>query len=109
MRRGALRYTATIYDYSSTPDAFGAVDHTYVADAVTHKCSIKQRTFRERLENNQQVSRIEFELHFNYSPELEFINPGAQLDVNGRRLEVLSSSDPDGKRNKVVIFAEALR
>jgi head-tail adaptor len=109
MRRGALRHTATIYDYSSTPDAFGAIDHTYVADPVTHKCLMKQRTFRERLENNQEIQRIEFELHFNYSEELELLNPGAQLEVNGRRLEVLASSDPDGKRKKVVIFAESLR
>ena len=109
MRRGNLRHTATIYNYSSTPDSFGAIDHTYVADPVTHKCSMTQRTFRERLENNQEISRIEFELRFNYSEELELINPGAQIDVAGRRLEILSSSDPNGKRKFVVMYAEALR
>lgn len=109
MRAGSLRHTATIYQRSSTPDAYGALDHTMVADSVTHKCSIKQRTFRERAENGQMMSRIEFELHFRYSAALELLNPGAQIDVAGRRLEVLSSQDMTGKRKTVVIFAEDVR
>jgi len=109
MRAGSLRHTATIYERSSTPDAYGALDHTMSANPVTHKCSIKQRTFRERAENGQMMSRVEFELHFRYSEALELINPGAQIDVAGRRLEVLSSSDMDGKRKRVVIFAEDVR
>ena len=39
MRAGSLRHTATIYQRSSTPDAYGALDHTMTAEAVTHKCS----------------------------------------------------------------------
>jgi head-tail adaptor len=109
MRAGSLRHTATIYQRSDTPDAYGALDHTMTAEAVTHKCSIKQRTFRERAENGQLMSRIEFELQFRYSPELELLNPGAQLDVAGRRLEGLSSSDPSGQRKNVVIYAEDVR
>jgi hypothetical protein len=55
------------------------------------------------------VSRIEFELQFHYVPSLELINPGAEIQVAGRRLEVISSSDPDGKRKRVVIYAEDVR
>ena len=109
MRAGSLRHTATIYQRSSTPDAYGALDHTMTAEAVTHKCSIKQRTFRERAENGQLMSRIEFELQFRYSEDLELLNPGAQIDVAGRRLEVLSSADPSGQRKNVVIYAEDVR
>lgn len=109
MRAGSLRHTAVIYERSSTPDVYGALDHTMVADPITHKCSITQRTFRERAENGQLLSRIEFELRFRFSTDLEFLNPGAQIDINGRRLEVLSSADPDGKREQVVIYAEAVR
>jgi head-tail adaptor len=109
MRAGSLRHTATIYQRATSPDAYGALDHTMTADSVTHKCSIKQRTFRERAENGQLMSRIEFELQFRYSPELELLNPGAQISVAGRLLEVLSSSDPKGKRQNVVIYAEDVR
>lgn len=109
MRAGLLRHTATIYQRSATPDAYGALDHTMTADTVTHKCSIKQRTFRERSENGQLMSRVEFELQFRYSAELELLNPGAQIDVAGRRLEVLSSADPSGKRQAVLIYAEDVR
>jgi hypothetical protein len=55
------------------------------------------------------MSRIEFELQFRYSEDLELLNPGAQIDVAGRRLEVLSSADPTGKRTAVVIYAEDVR
>ena len=55
------------------------------------------------------MSRIEFELQFRYSPELELLNPGAQISVAGRLLEVLSSADPKGKRQNVVIYAEDVR
>jgi hypothetical protein len=55
------------------------------------------------------VSRIEFELQFHYHPALELINPGAEVQVAGRRLEIISSSDPTGKRTKVVIYAEDVR
>jgi hypothetical protein len=55
------------------------------------------------------MSRIEFELQFRYSSELELLNPGAQIDVAGRRLEVLSSADPSGQRKNVVIYAEDVR
>ena len=109
MRNGALRHTATIYRWASVPDAFGSLDYSYTADPVTRKCSIKQRTFRERLENNQLIQRLEFQLDFHYEPELELLAPGSQIDVNGRRLEVIASSDPDGRQKKVVIFAESLR
>jgi len=109
MRSGSLRHTATIYERSSTPDAYGALDHTMTANAVTHKCSFKQRTFRERAENGHLVSRIEFELQFHYSEFLELLNPGAQIAVAGRTLEVISSSDPEGKRKRVVIYAEDVR
>ena len=109
MRSGSLRYTAVFYERSVTPDVFGALDHTFKANSVTHKCSIKQRTFRERKENDQMVSRIEFELQFHYNSALEMINPGAEIEVAGRRLEVISSSDPTGKRTKVVIYAEDVR
>lgn len=109
MKGGLLRHTAIIYQRSASPDAYGALDHTMTADAVTHKCSIKQRTFRERAENGQLMSRVEFELHFRYSEYLELINPGAQIEVVGRLLEVLSSADKDGKRKMVVIFAEDVR
>ena len=109
MRGGSLRHTATIFTRSASPDAYGALDHTMTPDLITHKCSIKQRTFRERAENGQLLSRIEFELMFRYSEALELLNPGAQIDVTGRRLEVLSSADPDGKRKDVVIYAEAVR
>lgn len=109
MRSGSLRHTATIYERSTTPDDFGALDHTMSANPITHKCSIKQRTFRERKENDQLVSRIEFELRFRYSPTLELINPTAEIGINGRRLEILSSSDPTGKRQEIVMYAEDVR
>jgi head-tail adaptor len=109
MRNGSLRHTATFYERSATPDAYGSLDHTFSANSTTRKCSIKQRTFRERKENDQLVSRIEFELQFHYVPSLELLNPGAEIQVAGRRLEVISSSDPDGKRKRVVIYAEDVR
>lgn len=109
MRSGSLRYKAVFYERSATPDAFGALDHTFVANSLTHQCSIKQRTFRERKENDQMVSRVEFELQFHYHAALELINPGAEVEVAGRRLEIISSSDPNGKRTKVVIYAEDVR
>ncbi|MFT5382071.1 MAG: hypothetical protein ACI81C_003551 [Alteromonas macleodii] len=109
MRSGSLRYTAVFYERSASPDDYGALDHTLSANSLTHKCSIKQRTFRERKENDQMVSRIEFELQFHYHPALELINPGAEVQVAGRRLEIISSSDPTGKRTKVVIYAEDVR
>jgi head-tail adaptor len=109
MRNGSLRHTATFYERSATPDAYGSLDHTFSANSTTRKCSIKQRTFRERKENDQLVSRLEFELQFHYVPSLELLNPGAEIQVAGRRLEVISSSDPDGKRKRVVIYAEDVR
>ena len=45
MRNGSLRHTATFYERSASPDAYGALDHTFSANTTTRKCSIKQRTF----------------------------------------------------------------
>jgi hypothetical protein len=109
MKNGAKRYTATIARWATEPDAMGSLDETYVADPVTRKCSMVQRTFRERLENNQLIQRIEYQLTFHYEPELELLLPGAQITVNGRVLEVISSGDPDGTKRCVIIYAESLR
>lgn len=105
MKAGALRHLATIYTRSTTPDAYGALDSTYVVFDKQY-CSIQQKYLMERAENGETLSRVRFDLHFRYSDALLVLPPTAEIVVNGMRLSVLTVADPEGRRKRIWITAE---
>lgn len=109
MRSGALRHEAVIFTRATTVDDYGDVESGTYAEHSRRQCSIRQRTFRERAENGEVLSKVQFELMFRYDSDLELLDPSAEVEVAGRRLLVMSTADLDGKRKTVVMHAEDRR
>lgn len=105
MRAGALRHTAEVYTKSTTPDAYGALDSTEVL-LGKYKCSLTPRYWQERAENGETLARVRYELVFRWYTELAYLNPNAEIVVDGRRLVVMNISDPRGKHGEIRVLAE---
>lgn len=108
MRSGRLRHTASVYTKSATPDSYGAVDTTETLLGL-YKCSLQQKYLQERAENGEVLSRVRFDLIFRYRPELASLSPDSEIDVDGRRLVVMTVADPTGKHHMVMMTAEERR
>jgi len=105
MRSGSLRHTARVYTRSSTPNDYGALDHTEEL-LGSYKCSMVPKYWQERGENGEVLSRVRYELKFRYYPELYNLLPSAEVVVDGKRLLVMTISDPKGKNGELRALAE---
>ena len=105
MRNGRLRHTAIVYTPDDTPDEYG--EYSLKTTGRAYKCSMDHRTHRERPEGGSEYQKIEFKITFKYQEEIELLDPRTEIEVNGRRLVVVSTSDPTGMKREVRMFAEA--
>lgn len=105
MRAGALRHTAQVYTKSQTPDGYGAVTNTEEL-LGTYKCSLVPKYFQERAENGEPLSRVRYELDFRWHTSLTHLAPDSEIVVDGRRLVVMTTADPKGKRGSLRVLAE---
>ena len=108
MRSGSLRHKLKIYQLSSTPDAFGAIDNSYTL-WKTVPARVEHRTFRERSEQGDKLSRIEFKITVRHNDEIAAHVPTSELEINGRRLRTLAVTDPKGMSRELHIYAEEVK
>ena len=108
MRSGSLRHHLKIYRLSTTPDAYGAMDTSYSL-WKTVPSAVRFRTFRERAENGETLSTVQYEITVRYDEDLEVSLPTSEVEVMGRRLKVMAIGDPRGQRKSLMIYAEERR
>lgn len=108
MKAGRLRHKLKIYTPDSTPDAYGSIGESFTL-LRTVPASIVHRTFRERSEQGEKLSRVEFQITTRWRSGLQSLDPATELEIDGRRLRTLAVTDPKGDRRSLVIYAEEVR
>ena len=103
MRSGRMRYRATVY--TKAEDAYGDPSGSETLLGI-FRCSMEPKYWQERSENGEVLSRVRYELRFRYSPTLASLNPDSEVVVDGKRLVVMTISDPTGKHHELRMLAE---
>ena len=104
MRAGKLRHTAKIYKASSTLDEFGACS-TDLELYRTVKAGYVTRKPREVFASGN-ITYVEYVITVRHTPALVDLPSSAEVEVDGKRLKVLSVRDPKGMDRMLEILCE---
>lgn len=107
MRAGRLRHRLKVYTLSGSSDQFGAIDNTYtLLKTVPAKYTIRE--ISEGPKSGDRVSRVTVKATVRYQPDLAALPSTAEFEIDGKRFNLITTTDPTGQRRNIEIFGELL-
>lgn len=105
MRSGKLRYLATLQDVASIPNAYGEGIATW-ANVSTFHANVTDLDGQELYHAQQVIAFSNVKVSTRYRAG---VLPRMRIQVNGRTLQILSVSNPDGRRRELVLLCKEMQ
>jgi SPP1 family predicted phage head-tail adaptor len=102
MHSGKLRFIATLQDVAPIPNAYGEGIPSW-APVGTFHCDVKDLSGQELFHAQQTVAYSSAQVNMRYRYG---VLPRMRIVVNGRTLQILSVSNPDGRHRELVLLCK---